>query len=211
LERDGVNVDQRLGLMAAGAFVVTFVLGASVAGRNPSPFDAMAAALRGQATPLAILFTRSGYWYVLAGLFVVSLGLCILYRRELPAFAVLGGVQLLSQFAVEGVKGVFKRTRPDDWLFHKELGYSFPSGHAVTAVVFYGGLLLVLWSIPMPRVLRIAVSTVLGIWIAGIPWSRVALGAHYASDVLGGAVFGAGWLCIMMLVLRHLPAVAARF
>jgi hypothetical protein len=45
--------------------------------------------------------------------------------------------------------------------------------------------------------------------VAGIPWSRLALSAHYATDVLGGLLLGAGWLALMTAFLHHVPE--ARF
>jgi len=47
---------------------------------------------------------------------------------------------------------------------------------------------------------------ILVICIVGIPWSRLALGAHYLTDVAGGVLFGAGWLCITLaLIARFAP------
>ena len=201
-----MNTDVRLGAGAAAAFAIVLVVGAYVAVRPPGALDVASTTLRGEAPPLAILFTRSGYWYVLIALFAVLFGIAIIVRGHPLALTVLGAVQVLSQLAANAVKDIFKRARPDDWLFHKELGYSFPSGHAVTAIVFYAGLLLLVWSFPLPRAIRVAATALLGVWILGIPWSRMALGAHYATDVLAGMLFGAGWLCLMAIVLRHLPA-----
>jgi membrane-associated phospholipid phosphatase len=205
-----VNSDARLGVVAACALGLTLALGAFVAHRPLTPLDVSSMALRAEATPLAILFTRSGYWQPLVAIVTVLFGLETLARREPVLAVVLGCTQILSQLAVDVLKGIFMRTRPDDWLFHHELGYSFPSGHATTAVLFFGGLLLFFWGIAIPRPLRLAATVVLAIWIVGIPWSRVALRAHYATDVIGGMVFGAAWLCLMIVALRHLPASAVR-
>lgn len=203
-----MNADARLIALAAGALACTLAVGAYVVSRPFTPVDIASIALRGEATPLAILFTRSGYWQALTGIFIVVFSLCMLFRRD-PAFVIaLGVTQVLSQLAVDGIKAIFKRTRPDDWLFHQELGYSFPSGHATTTIVVFGGLLLLLWSTPIPRPFRLAATIGLAIWIVGIPWSRMALGAHYGTDVIGGMLFGVTWLCLMLLVLRHLPAAA---
>jgi membrane-associated phospholipid phosphatase len=38
----------------------------------------------------------------------------------------------------------------------------------------------------------------------GVGWSRVALAAHYASDVLGGALFGSAWMCALVALVLHL-------
>ena len=205
-----MSADARLIALATAAFALAAIVGAYVAHRPPTPLDVAPLALRGEATPLAIIFTRSGYWQTLSAITLLLGALCTFVLRQ-PAFVVvLGTTQLLSQAAAQAFKSLFKRIRPDDWLFHQELGYSFPSGHATTAIVFYGGLLVFLWSIPIPRLLRLTATVVLAVWIAGISWSRVALRAHYATDVIGGMLFGLAWLCLMIVVLRHLPAFNVR-
>ena len=74
-------------------------------------------------------------------------------------------------------------------------GKSFPSGHAMSSTVVYGALLLVF--LPMvPRRWRptAIVSTVL--LVALIGFSRLGLGVHYLSDVVGGFVLGLSWLAV---------------
>ncbi len=203
-----MNADARLIALAAGALALTLALGAYVVSRPFTPVDIASIALRGEATPLAILFTRSGYWQALTGIFIVVFSLCMMFRRD-PTFVIgLAAAQLLSQLAVDGIKLIFKRTRPDQWLFHKEIGYSFRGGHADHHDRWSFGVCTAVfgWSMPIPRPFRLAATFVLAIWIVGIPWSRMALGAHYGTDVIGGMLFGVTWLCLMFLVLRHLMA-----
>ena len=74
-------------------------------------------------------------------------------------------------------------------------GQSFPSGHAMTSTVIYGALLLVF----LPAVARrwrpgLLVATVT--LVGAIGFSRLALGVHYISDVLGGHILGAAWLTL---------------
>jgi membrane-associated phospholipid phosphatase len=200
-----VSEDVRLTAAAACCFLAMLALGAYVAHRPLTPLDVESIALRGRGTPLAVLFTRSGYWPALTGMTVV-LGAVEFGMRGGMAFAiVLAAVQLFSQAAADFTKEFFKRIRPDDWLYHKERGFSFPSGHATTAIVFFGGLLLFVWTAPLPHPVQWLLTAVLAIWTAGIPWSRMVLGAHYGTDVIGGLLFGMTWLCLMLLLLRHLP------
>jgi membrane-associated phospholipid phosphatase len=200
-----VNDDLRLIAVAAASFIATVSLGAYVAHRRITTFDVAANALRGRGTALAIVFTRSGYWPALTCVAVVLFAADLAIWGGVTFAVLLCATQLLSQWAAEFTKEAFARIRPDDWLFHQELGFSFPSGHATTAVVFYGGLLaFVVTSVSWPEV-RLALGVVAAIFIAGIPWSRIVLSAHYGSDVLGGMLFGGAWLSLMMLVLRHAP------
>ncbi len=200
-----MSVDALLGLFAIVLTVSALRLGAFVAQRPPTPLDVAAFELRGRGLRAAIVFTRSGYPPALVAVGVVLFALSVWLRiGPLYTFA-LAGMQLLSQAFVNGVKEIFRRARPDDWLFHKEFGHAFPSGHASTAVMFYGGLVLFAWGAPLPTLARIGLTIVLAVWIAGIPWSRMALAAHYATDVLGGLFFGAAWLCVLAVLLRHMP------
>ncbi|MBV8150528.1 MAG: phosphatase PAP2 family protein, partial [Candidatus Eremiobacteraeota bacterium] len=99
-------------------------------------------------------------------------------------------------------KIAFDRVRPEAWLFRHELGLSYPSGHATTAIVFYLGWAALIWGWPIPKALRIAIVVGCALWAVGIGWSRVALGAHYLTDVLGGYLYGTFWLCIVIAVLQ---------
>jgi membrane-associated phospholipid phosphatase len=200
-----VNADVRLLVLAAGCLAMIAALGALVPQRPLTPLDSAGLTWRGRGTQLAVAFTRSGYWPSLAGISVVLLAVAT-FTREWRAFAVfLPPMQLLAQGVVNRIKSLYRRIRPDDWLYHQELGFSYPSGHATTAVVFFGGLIVYAWHVPMPAVIRIAITVVCAVWVIGIPWSRVVLAAHYVTDVIGGMLFGVAWLALMLLLLRHLP------
>ncbi len=201
-----MNEDVGPTVAAAVCLAGTFVLGAYVAQRPLTPFDVASIALRGRGTRFAVLFTRSGYWPALLAVGCALFAAELIVRGGVIFTVVLAVTQLFSQAASGFTKTLFKRIRPDDWLHREELGFSYPSGHATTAIVFYGGLLLFIWNMPLPRELQLMASLVLAIWMVGIPWSRMALAAHYGTDVCGGILFGAAWLCLMIVVLRHLPA-----
>jgi membrane-associated phospholipid phosphatase len=204
-----VNEDVWLIGFGLCCFAASAGLGAYVAHREFTKLDVETFAFRGHATQLAIFFTRCGYWPALTA---IGLGLCaaeFVLRGELAFGIVLSATQLLSQGTANLMKAVLRRTRPDDWLYHQELGFSFPSGHATTAVVFFGGLVLLAARLPVSPELRPAAVILPAIFIAGIPWSRLALSAHYATDVLGGLLLGGGWLALMTAFLHHVPE--ARF
>lgn len=191
--------------LAIVCFALTGAIGALVARSRPKLLDVQAMRLRGRGTSLAVLFTRTGYWPALSAICGVLVAAAFA-TRTFPLFVVvLGAVQLLSQGAVDGIKAIFRRLRPDDWLFHQELGFSFPSGHATTAIVFFGGLLLFVWNAPLAPAWQAVATVPIALAIAGIPWSRMVLGAHFGTDVLGGMIFGAGWLCLLALALHDLP------
>ncbi|MDR0899668.1 MAG: phosphatase PAP2 family protein [Lactobacillaceae bacterium] len=90
------------------------------------------------------------------------------------------------------IKQVIRRARPEVAnRLVEENGFSFPSGHSTNAMVFYGGLLvLALLFIKEKKALKIAIVSVLAVIVLAIPISRVYLGVHYPTDVLGGLMLG---------------------
>jgi undecaprenyl-diphosphatase len=204
-----VNEDVRLIGLAVCCFVASAALGIYISHRQFTKFDVETFAFRGHATPLAIFFTRCGYWPTLTAIGFVLCAAELALRGQIAFGIVLSVTQLISQGVANLMKELLRRTRPDDWLYHRELGYSYPSGHATTAVVFFGGLVLLALSLPLSHDLRLATVVLPAIFVAGLPWSRLALSAHYATDVLGGLLLGGGWLALMTAFLHHVPE--ARF
>jgi membrane-associated phospholipid phosphatase len=102
---------------------------------------------------------------------------------------------------------VFHRSRPA--LEHplvKLPSYSFPSGHALAAAVFYGFAAILLWSYGAPKVWRVVIGTVVLAVILMVGFSRVYLGAHYPTDVLAGVLEGVAWLSFVGTITnRHRP------
>jgi undecaprenyl-diphosphatase len=74
-------------------------------------------------------------------------------------------------------------------------GASFPSGHAMSSTIAYGAMLLILLPIIPERRRPLAIAGVVG-WVVVIGCTRLALGVHYISDVLGGFALGAAWLAL---------------
>lgn len=50
----------------------------------------------------------------------------------------------------------------------------------------------------LPQTLKLPLAGLLMLWALGVDWSRLALGAHYFSDVFGGTLFGTAWLCALI-------------
>lgn len=132
----------------------------------------------------------------------IVLALLLLVRRRirLAVFVLVtnAGSSLLNGF----VKTAVDRARPvvNHPLLH-EPGKSFPSGHAQAAVVGYGVLLFVV--LPYLRgVWRRVVVLVATVMVVAIGFSRIALAAHYVSDVLAAYVLGLAWLAAMASVFQ---------
>lgn len=185
---------------AVVAFVLFGVLGAYVSSRPPTRIDTVAVTLRGTATPVAAFFTSLGYWPALTILSISVIALLLTRSNYgwLPIAFVAS--HALSQGAIIAVKPLFHRTRPDDWLLRHEIDMSYPSGHSGTAITFFLGLIVLVWLSRIPAPIQILASILLAICAIGIPWSRLALGAHYLTDVLGGLLFGTAWLAASIAV-----------
>lgn len=203
-----MTLDARLLIASAACFAAFLALGYAIC-RSPLPWpvDLRARALLGQATPLAALFTLCGRAYALAAFAIMAVVAIVALHGNLIVAAAILAAQLCSQALAELAKRRFARKRPDDWIFHEELGFSYPSGHASTAAFFFGSWLvyaIFAGSGHLAAAVAVALAAVL---IVGIGWSRLALGAHYPTDVAGGTLFGCGWLTLTWAALLHFGAV----
>ena len=106
------------------------------------------------------------------------------------------------------LKYLFQRKRPLSPLLKAAKGLSFPSGHAIMSVTFYGLLLYILLHTIDKGWLRYLLTVLLVLLIVLIGYSRVYLRVHYASDVLAGFVIGFLWLCISLFVLNQIQQYA---
>jgi membrane-associated phospholipid phosphatase len=99
------------------------------------------------------------------------------------------------------LKYVFHRDRPEVPLLHKVHGFSFPSGHALIGVAFYGLLIHIAWNEIKTKWLRAVVVIFLILLILLISLSRIYLRVHYASDVAAGLAVGFIWLTLSLLII----------
>ena len=114
--------------------------------------------------------------------------------------AVPGGM-LLNEW----VKLLVHRQRPFvDGPFVDWSGYSFASGHTIGATLLYGQFLLLLLPAIKSRRWRSAVISLAALLIISVGFSRIALGAHYLTDVLAAIVFGVLWLTACALLSKPL-------
>ncbi|MEO8518549.1 MAG: phosphatase PAP2 family protein [Dermatophilaceae bacterium] len=139
-------------------------------------------------------------WVVVLAAVVVWL----LWRRLpiLALFVVITGIG--SSLLNTVVKSSVHRLRPvlTNPVAH-EPGLSFPSGHAQAAIVGYSVLLLVFLPV-MHGAWRKAGIALAVLMVLAIGFSRIALGVHYLSDVLGGFVLGGAWVAAMAAAFNAL-------
>lgn len=127
----------------------------------------------------------------------------LLVRRS-PHLAVYVAVTGLGTAVLNtGVKALVDRARPlVDVPVLVAPGASFPSGHAMGSTITYGVLLLVFLPVLPPRSRWPAIAAVVTL-VAAIGITRVALGVHYPSDVVGGWLLGVLWLAVTAVAFRR--------
>ena len=132
-----------------------------------------------------------------------SILLWLAWQRRFQTVLALGGVFVLAKLLEAGLKLGFARPRPTIVPHLAEAsGYSFPSGHAMTAVVTYSLLAAVLTSQLRGRI-RVIPPAVAVLLVVAIGFSRVYLGVHYLTDVIGG-VLAAGACSILAIAALFL-------
>lgn len=94
------------------------------------------------------------------------------------------------------LKFIIQRPRPDGFRLATASGFSFPSGHSMAAMAFFGLLAWLVWKYEADRRLRRLYATGFALVIVMIGVSRIYLGVHYASDVLGGFCLSMAWLAV---------------
>ena len=126
------------------------------------------------------------------------------YSIKIPAIA-------LSSLALMFIlKNLFGRQRPDIPLLKEVQGLSFPSGHALMSVTFYGLLIYIIWQTVKRPWLKITLVTLLLLLIFIIGFSRIYLRVHYASDVMAGFATGFLWLVISLWTVRRIEKYSNR-
>jgi len=147
--------------------------------------------------------TTLGSTAAIPALFAVAILLLCLARRFGAALFLAicsGGALLLNEL----LKLYFHRPRPQLAWAHIQPDYSFPSGHTMNSVAFYVALAVIVWSIAGRRwgIAALAGAIVLCTFV-GI--SRIYLGFHYFTDVVGGALAGVSWVLVTMAAFRTGP------
>lgn len=94
----------------------------------------------------------------------------------------------------------FERPRPDNLRIIEETGFSFPSGHSMASMAFYGYLIYLIFMNVKDRKLRNLLCAGLGILVFLIGLSRIYLGVHYTSDVIAGMCFSMAYLIFMISI-----------
>jgi undecaprenyl-diphosphatase len=171
-------------------------LGLAVSHVPPFGVDLAGRPLAGEAPHLALLFTRSCLWYTLVvfGIGAIVLAVYAPSWRARVWYAI--PTTLITWQLSDFLKNVFMRPRPDYWRLIHEPTYSYSSGHAMFALLIYGLWAWFVWNSGLPRRVRMVLAPLLALWGCGVIWSRLALGAHYVTDLVGGVLLASTTLAL---------------
>lgn len=162
----------------------------------PPEIDLAARPVAGEALPLALIFTASCWWDVLVAYAVAAIVLAVRSPRwrGRVVFSLL--TTLVTWQLSDFLKNAFRRPRPEYWRLIHEWSYAYPSGHAMFALLVYGLWAWFVWNSDLPRPIRRILTPLLVLWALAVLWSRLALGAHYVTDLLGGLLLAATALSV---------------
>ena len=144
------------------------------------------------ATPIAKFITNFGGAIFLIVLTIVLFILIKNRKIGLSIFSNLVIITVLNQL----LKNILQRPRPTEYRIIEETGYSFPSGHSMISMAFYGYLIYLIYKYVKSKYVKWTSIVLFSILICSIGISRIYLGVHYTSDVLGGFLISISYLVI---------------
>ena len=109
-------------------------------------------------------------------------------------------VTILNQL----LKFILQRPRPTEFRIINETGYSFPSGHSMISMAFYGYLIYLIYKHMKNKYLKWILISILSVLILMIGVSRIYLGVHYTSDVCAGFIISIGYLILFINITNKL-------
>jgi membrane-associated phospholipid phosphatase len=183
-------------LFAVVSFGVFLILGNAV-DRAPDPGWLMQWEIQwvGHATWLAWPITWFGFFQVLLplGIALAIVAVVVPSWRSRLVFVILS--LLIAWRGTDAWQHFFARPRRPDWVIKHELSFSYPSSHTAIAAAFYVVLAIFIARSTLPG--RAWLASAIVVLAVAIMWSRLALGAHYLTDILGGILWG----CTIVAIL----------
>lgn len=129
------------------------------------------------------VITFFGSTIFMVGLCVLLLVLFIILKKNIYGY-IISGTLIFSTIMNNVIKVIIRRERPI-YMIVRETTFSFPSGHTMASVSMYGILIYLINKNNMNKKLKIILSIILGMIPLMVATSRIYLGAHYFSDILG--------------------------
>lgn len=144
------------------------------------------------ATPIAKFITNFGGAIFIILLTVILIAVIKNKKIGLSILTNLAIITILNQL----LKRILQRPRPTEYRIIEESGYSFPSGHSMISMAFYGYLIYLIYRYVENKSVKWTLISLISVLICLIGISRIYLGVHYTSDVLGGFLISISYLVI---------------
>lgn len=137
-------------------------------------------------TALFKFITLFGDWYL--PIFIICITFLFLKNKSYSIILTIN--YLLGILLSVTTKLIISRPRPNYSIIPTPDNYSFPSGHTLTSIVFYGMLYYLISQTIKNEILKLTLFIFLTFLLILISFSRIYLGVHYLTDVLGGIILG---------------------
>jgi len=195
------NLRRALAIAAAALWLALLLLGGAGSGWDEALYRRLYAADNAVLAANARLLTSLGGWMVLVPVAIVVAVLLAFTRRQRAALLLI--MVFVGRLLVELQKVIIDRDRPGVSPHLEAVSStSFPSGHAANSMITYLAIALL---VPVPQRFRaVAIGVAIALALQS-GWSRVALGVHWPSDVLGGWAFAAFWIMLCMRLASARP------
>ena len=125
----------------------------------------------------------------------------LIWKRKESIYLV--GTLGLATILNLGLKNIFTRERPTILRLIEETGFSYPSGHAMGSMAFYGSIIVIVKNLKIDKKYKYIINSILGFIILMVGISRIYLGVHYPSDILGGWLISFILLNILDYIIRR--------
>ena len=145
-----------------------------------------------------------GITFFASPLFLIVLSILLFFIFKNKKYGLLSAANLIVVTLVNQIlKFIFSRPRPFEWMLINESGFSFPSGHAMVSMGFYGMLIFLIWQTNISKHTKKIWTIVLSLLILLIGISRIYLGVHYASDIAAGFTLSLSYLIIAISIVIY--------
>ena len=134
-------------------------------------------------------------------LIAITIGTLIFVKNKKVGLCVASNL-VITTLLNQLLKYIIQRPRPEGYRLIAESGYSFPSGHSMVSMAFYGLIIYLIWKMVKNKKIKYISCGVLGLLIPMIGFSRIYLGVHYASDVIGGFAISIVYLLLFTNIAR---------
>ena len=150
------------------------------------------------ATPIAKFITNFGGAIFLV---IATITLFIVIKNKKIGISILSNVAIVTVLN-QLIKRILQRPRPTEYRIIEETGYSFPSGHSMVSMAFYGYFIYLIYKYVKNKYVKWISISLLSLLICAIGISRIYLGVHYTSDVLGGFLISISYLVIYTSAIK---------